>query len=67
MRPFLSEEQFKLYDLIWKRAVASQATPAEFDQTTVDIEAGRLGLRYGTRSAQVESRFRSMDCSNEPA
>ena len=45
LRPFLSEEQFKLYDLIWKRAVASQATPAEFDQTTVDIEAGRLGLR----------------------
>ena len=45
VRPFLTEEQFKLYDLIWKRAVASQATPAEFDQTSVDIEAGRLGLR----------------------
>ncbi|MCE9626979.1 MAG: type I DNA topoisomerase, partial [Candidatus Eisenbacteria bacterium] len=45
LRPFLTEEQFKLYDLIWKRAVASQATPAEFDQTAVDIEAGRLGLR----------------------
>ena len=45
LRPFLSDEQFKLYDLIWKRAVASQATPAEFDQTTVDVEAGRLGLR----------------------
>jgi DNA topoisomerase-1 len=45
LRPFLTEEQFKLYDLIWKRAVASQSTPAEFDQTAVDIEAGRLGLR----------------------
>ncbi len=45
LRPFLTDEQFKLYDLIWKRAVASQATAAEFDQTTVDIEAGRLGLR----------------------
>lgn len=45
IRPFLTEEQFKLYDLIWKRAVASQATPAEYDMTTVDIEAGRLGLR----------------------
>ncbi len=45
LRPFLSDEQFKLYDLIWKRAVASQSTPAEFDQTTVDVEAGRLGLR----------------------
>ncbi len=45
LRAFLTEEQFKLYDLIWKRAVASQSTPAEFDQTAVDIEAGRLGLR----------------------
>ena len=45
LRPFLTDEQFKLYDLIWKRAVASQATPAEYDATTVDIEAGRLGLR----------------------
>src|SRR5206468_12695231 len=25
LRPFLTEEQFRLYDLIWKRAVASQA------------------------------------------
>jgi len=45
LRPFLTDEQFKLYDLIWKRAVASQSTPSESDQTTVDIEAGRLGLR----------------------
>lgn len=45
VRPFLTDEQFKLYDLIWKRAVASQATPAEFDATTVDIESGRLGLK----------------------
>jgi DNA topoisomerase-1 len=45
VRPFLTDEQYKLYDLIWKRAVASQATPAEFDQTTVEIAAGRLGLR----------------------
>ncbi|HTR97903.1 MAG TPA: type I DNA topoisomerase [Candidatus Acidoferrales bacterium] len=45
VRSFLTEEQFKLYDLIWKRAVASQCTPAEYEQTTVEIEAGRLGLR----------------------
>jgi DNA topoisomerase-1 len=45
VRPFLTDEQFKLYDLIWKRAVASQATPALKDQTTVEIESGRLGLR----------------------
>ncbi len=45
LRAFLSEEQFKLYDLIWKRAAASQASSAEYLATTVDVEAGRLGLR----------------------
>jgi len=49
VRPFLTEEQFKLYDLIWKRATASQAASAEYLATTVDIEAGRLGLRASGR------------------
>ncbi len=45
VRAFLSEEQWKLYDLVWKRAVASQASPAEYLATTIEVEAGRLGLR----------------------
>jgi DNA topoisomerase-1 len=45
IRAFLTEEQFKLYDLIWKRAAASQASSAEYLATTVEIEAGRLGLK----------------------
>ena len=36
---FLSDEQYRLYRLIWERAVTSQMVPAIFDQTTVDIEA----------------------------
>lgn len=42
LRPKLSNEQFRLYDLIWKRFVASQMTSAIFDSTTVDIAAGNL-------------------------
>jgi DNA topoisomerase I len=45
LRGELSEEQFKLYDLIWKRAVASQASSAEYLATTVEVVSGRLGLR----------------------
>ena len=45
LRPYLNDEQWKLYDLIWKRAVASQAASAEYLATTVSVEAGRLGLR----------------------
>ena len=39
IRRYLSDEQFRLYKLIWQRFVSSQMTPAVFDQTTVDIEA----------------------------
>ena len=39
VRKHLKDEQFKLYKLIWERFVASQMTPAVYDQTSVDIEA----------------------------
>lgn len=43
--PFLTAEQLKLYGLIWRWFVASQMKPAVYDQTTVDITAGRYALR----------------------
>ena len=45
VRRFLSEDMFKLYQLIWQRFVASQMVPAVFDQTTVDISAGDYTFR----------------------
>ena len=42
---FLDRDQQKLYDLIWKRFVASQMNPAVYDQTSFDVEAGRFLLR----------------------
>ena len=35
----LSDEQYKLYKMIWQRFVSSQMMPAIFDQTTVEIAA----------------------------
>ncbi|GAB0119698.1 type I DNA topoisomerase [Acidisoma sp. 7E03] len=35
---YLSQDQARLYELIWKRAVASQMTQAEFDQVVVDMK-----------------------------
>ncbi len=48
VRKHLLDEQFKLYKLIWDRFVASQMTPAVYDQTGVDIEAkpARKDARY---------------------
>ena len=39
MRRFLDHDQFRLYDLIWKRTLASQMADAELDQTGADISA----------------------------
>src|SRR6478736_546890 len=38
--PFLNDEQRKLYEMIWKRAIASQMTPARFDTVAVDFTVG---------------------------
>jgi len=40
IKDFLTTEQFKLYDLIWKRFVSSQMSKAEYSVSTVEIEAG---------------------------
>ena len=39
VKQYLSSDQFRLYQLIWNRFVASQMNPAVYDQTTVDIAA----------------------------
>src|SRR4029453_1257571 len=38
--PYLNDEQRKLYEMIWKRAIASQMTPAKFDTVAVDFAVG---------------------------
>lgn len=48
VRSFLSDDQFKLYSLIWNRFVASQMKPSESTVVTVDIAAGDYGLRAGS-------------------
>ncbi len=39
LKQHLDARQFKLYELIWQRFVATQMPPAIFDATTVDIES----------------------------
>jgi DNA topoisomerase-1 len=45
VRAHLTGDQYYLYKLIWNRFVASQMTPATFDDTTVDINAGAYLFR----------------------
>jgi len=39
VKKFLDKNQYKLYDLIWKRTLACQMAPAVLEQTAVDIAA----------------------------
>jgi DNA topoisomerase-1 len=42
---YLSKDQYKLYKLIWNRAVASQMAEAVYENTTLVISGGEYGLR----------------------
>ena len=57
IKSYLNANQFKLYDLIWKRMVASQMAAAIFDNTTVDIEAR-------CRPSKVDYLFRTSSSVN---
>ena len=59
VKPYLTSNQFKLYELIWKRMVASQMAAAIYDNTTVDIEAESKEYRtsYLLRASCSLNRF----------
>jgi len=50
VRQYLDADQARLYDMIWKRAIASQMQPAEIERTTVEIEAVN-----GARTAELRA------------
>jgi DNA topoisomerase-1 len=55
LRKVLSDEQFKLYELIWKRTVASQMASAILDQTAFVIDAA--GSKAQLRATGTVTRF----------
>ena len=46
VRGILGEEQFKLYDLIWRRFVACQMVPARWDSTGITITPAGVDARF---------------------
>ena len=57
MRKFLDADQARLYEMIWKRAIASQMQPAEIERTTVEIEAKNGAKTAGLRAVGSVTRF----------
>ncbi len=57
VRQFLDADQAKLYDMIWKRAIASQMKAAEIERTTVEINASNGSQSANLRATGSVVRF----------
>ncbi len=57
MKPLLDGDQYRLYEMIWKRAIASQMNPADLERTTVDILATGGGKTAELRANGQVIRF----------
>ena len=55
---YLEDDAARLYKLIWQRTLASQASSAEIERTTAEIDvAGKDGKPYGVRATGSVIRF----------
>ncbi|MBP1860921.1 type I DNA topoisomerase [Rhizobium herbae] len=57
VKRFLDADQLRLYDLIWKRGIASQMASAEIERTTAEIIADNKGEKAGLRAVGSVIRF----------
>ena len=58
IKRFLTEDEYKLYWLLWTRFVASQMNPAVYDQTTVEIESKGYLFRANGRVQKFDGFLR---------
>jgi len=56
VRPYLDKDQAALYELIWRRFLASQMAPAKFEQITVDITASGTPARKETELSSKDEK-----------
>jgi DNA topoisomerase-1 len=57
VKQYLSADQFKLYQLIWQRAIASQMENALIDTVGIDLAAGDKGVFRATGSTIAKPGF----------
>lgn len=57
VRQYLTADQFKLYQLVWQRFMASQMAPAVFDTTTLDFNVLGAGSNFLFRSTGSVVKF----------
>ena len=65
VKPFLDTRQFKLYELIWKRFVASQMNPAIVETTTVEIKADEFLFKASGTAVKFDGFMQLYDESSD--
>lgn len=53
VKNYLDHDQFRLYELIWKRALASQMAQALINQVAVDFSTGKEGDRFRATGSTI--------------
>jgi len=64
VRQYLSPEQFRLYEMVWKRTLASQMSPAQYDTVAADIAVGE-GVFRATGQTLVFPGFMAVYLEDE--
>ncbi len=54
IKKYMNADQFKLYELIWSRALSSQMTPAEFDRNTIIISSNDNKINFRASGSVVK-------------
>lgn len=65
VKEFLTPDQFKLYDLIWKRFLASQMESAILENTSIEIESGRFLFKATGTAVKFDGFLKLYDEDNE--
>ena len=54
IKKYVNADQYKLYDLIWSRALSSQMNPAEFDRNTILISSKDEQINFRTTGSVIK-------------
>jgi len=60
IKSYLTDDQYRLYDLIWKRTLASQMIHATIDTVAVDLDCGEAGIFRANGSTVKHPGFMSV-------
>ena len=54
IKKYVNADQYKLYDLIWSRALSSQMNPAKFDRNTILISSEDEKINFRTTGSVIK-------------